>query len=45
MLTNLKLEKANGSDLLNVNVLRHCLDFDIPLTYTFNKSIQTSQIP
>ena len=44
-LTKLKPDKANGPDLLNVNVLRNCLDFDIPLAYIVNKSIQTSQIP
>ena len=41
----LKPNKASGPDLLNVNVLRNCLDFDIPLAYRFNKSIQTSQKP
>ena len=44
-LTKLKPDKASGPDLLNVNVLRNCLDFDIPPAYIFNKSIQTSQIP
>ena len=43
--TKLKPDKASGPDLLNVNVLRNCLDFDIHLTYIFNKCIQTSQIP
>ena len=41
MLTKLKLDKASGPDLLNINVLRNCLDFYIPLAYIFNKSIQT----
>ena len=44
-LTKLKPDKDSGPDLLNVNVLRNCLDFYIPLAYIFNKSIQTSQIP
>ena len=44
-LIKLKPDKASGPDLLNVNVLRNCLDFYIPLAYIFNKSIQTSQIP
>ena len=44
-LTKLKPDKAIGPYLLNVNVLRNCLDFDIPLAYIFYKSIQTSQKP
>ena len=44
-LTKLKPDKASGPDLLKVNVLRNCLDFDIHLAYIFNKSIQTNQIP
>ena len=44
-LTKLKPDKASGPDLLSINVLRNCLDFDIPLAYMFNKSIQTSQVP
>ena len=42
-LTNLKNDKASGPNLLNV--LKNCLDFDIPLVYILNKSIRTSQIP
>ena len=44
MLTKLKPEKSSGPDLLNVNILRNCLNFYIPLCYIFNKSIQRSQI-
>ena len=43
-LTKLKPEKSSGPDLLNVNILRNCLNFYIPLCYILNKSIQTSQI-
>ena len=44
-LTKLKPDKASGPDLLNVNIFRNCLDFDIHIAYIFNKSVQTSQIP
>ena len=44
-LTKLKPDKTSGPNLLNVNVLRNCLHFDIPQSYIINKSIQTSQIP
>ena len=37
-LTKLKPDKACGPDLLNVNVLRNCLDFDISLAYIFKKN-------
>ena len=37
--------KASGPDQISVNVLRNCLDFDVPLCLLFNQSIQTSILP
>ena len=44
-LKKLKPNKASGPDKVNINVLRSCMHFDVPLALLFNKSIQTSQIP
>ena len=38
-LSRLKANKASGPDEININILRKCLDFDIPLSIIFNKSI------
>ena len=44
-LSKLKANKASGPDGISVNVLRNCLNFDVPLHFLFKKSIQTSNVP
>ena len=44
-LLKLQANKASGPDLINVNVLRCCSDFDVPLCIIFNQSIQSSSVP
>ena len=44
-LSNLKPNKASGPDNVNVNVLRQCLDFGLPLYMLFAKSITMGLTP
>lgn len=44
-LTKLAGNKASGPDLISVNVLRNCPDFDVPLCLLFNQSLQTGMLP
>ena len=44
-LIQLKADKAAGPDLVSVNVLRNCPDFDTPLCILFNQSMQTGMVP
>ena len=44
-LLKLKGNKASGPDLISVNVLRNCPDFDVPLSLLFNQSVQTGSVP
>ena len=44
-MAKLTLFKSSGPDGIHVNVLRDCLDFDVPLSYIFNLSIRFGHIP
>ena len=44
-LANLKANKASGPDGISVNVLRNCLNFDVPLKLLFENSLFTSNVP
>ena len=44
-LAKLTLFKSSGPDGIHVNVLRDCLDFDVPLSYIFNLSIRSGHVP
>ncbi len=44
-LSKLKPNKASGPDNVSVNVLRNCLNFDLPLAIIFNQSLQMGQLP
>ena len=44
-LMRLKANKSSGPDDISINILRQCLNFDVPLTMLFNQSLQTSSLP
>ena len=44
-LLRLKANRASGPDQINVNILRKCPNFALPLTPIFNSSIQTGMSP
>ena len=44
-LSKLKANKASGPDGLNVNVMRVCLDLDLPLYKLFTQSVHTGITP
>ena len=44
-LAKLKRNKAPGPDGVSINVLRSCLNFDLPLAFLFNRSIQSGKVP
>ena len=44
-LASLKANKASGPDAVNVNVMRQCLDMDVPLHILFTQSIRTGITP
>jgi hypothetical protein len=44
-LAKLTLFKSSGPDGIHVNVLRDCLDFDVPLSYIFNLSVRSGHVP
>ena len=45
ILMKLKPNKASGPDKINVNILKSCPNFDVPLTLLFRKSFHTGVIP
>ena len=44
-LSRLKKNKSSGPDSININVLRSCPNFDIPLALLYSKSLDSSSIP
>ena len=44
-LEKLRLNKASGPDNVNVNLLKNCLELDLPLSLLFNKSLQSGHLP
>ena len=44
-LSKLKPNKASGPDGISVNVLRNCLEFDVPLQMIFSQSLTTGITP
>ena len=44
-LSKLKPNKASGPDGISVNVLRNCLNFDVPLKILFDKSLKSGVVP
>ena len=44
-LLRLKANRASGPDQINVNIIRKCPNFALPLTPIFNSSIQTGMLP
>ena len=44
-LSKLKPNKASGPDGISVNVIRNCLNLDVPLSLLFNQSLRSGIIP